>query len=70
MTALADHRNGPARTFAPDGRPAAASVARPAVTCALRGLHGPPAFVSGILARRPRRVGAVFAGVVALVGDS
>ncbi len=70
MTALADQRSGPARTFAPDGRPAAASVARPAVTCAMRVVHVPPAFDSGILARPPRRFGDAIAGDDAIVRDS
>jgi hypothetical protein len=73
MTALADHRNGPARTLAPDGRPAAApaaSVARAGVTCALRVVHVPPAFDSGILARPPRHFGDAIAGNDAIVRDS
>ena len=70
MTALADHGNGPARTLAPDGRPAAASAARPAATCALRVVHVPPAFDSGILAPPTRRFGDAIAGDDAIVRDS
>jgi len=73
MTALADHNNGPARTLAPEGRPAASlapSVARSGVTCALRVVHVPPAFDSGIFAQTPRRFGDVIAGDEAMVRDS
>jgi hypothetical protein len=73
MAALADHRNGPARKLALDGRPAAAptaSVARAGVTCALRVVHVPPAFDSGIFARPPRRFGEAIAGDDAIVRDS
>jgi hypothetical protein len=73
MTALSDQRNGPARTLAPDGRPTAGlapSVARAGVTCALRVVHIPPAFDSGIFARLPRRFGDVIAGDEAMVRDS
>jgi hypothetical protein len=73
MTALADHRSGPARPLAPDGRPEAAraaSIARAGVTCALRVVHVPPAFDSGILARPPRHFGDAIAGDDAIVRDS
>jgi hypothetical protein len=73
MTALADHRSGPARTLAPDGRPAAGlapSVARAGVTCTLRVVHVPPALDSGILARPPRHFGDAIAGDDAIVRDS
>lgn len=73
MTALADPKNGPARTVAPDGRPAAGlapSVAGAGVTCALRVVHVPPAFDSGIFARLPRRFGDAIGGDDAIVRDS
>jgi hypothetical protein len=73
MTALADHKNGPARALAPVGRPAAGlapSVAGAVVTCALRVVHVPPAFDSGIFARPPRRFGDAIAGDDAIVRDS
>jgi len=70
MTSLADHNNGLARTLAPDGRPAAALaplVAPAGVTCALRVVHVPPAFDSGIFARH---LGDAIAGDEAIVRDS
>jgi hypothetical protein len=73
MTTLADHRNGPARTLAPDGRSAAApaaSVVQAGATCALRVVQVPPAFDSGILARPARHFGDAIAGDDAIVRDS
>ena len=73
MTALADHKNGAARTLAPDGRPAAGpapSVARAEVTCALRVVRVPPTFDSGIFARLPRHLGDAIGGDEAIVRDS
>ncbi len=67
MTALADHKNGPA-TLGPWA--AAPASARAEVTCALRVVHVPPAFDSGIFARLPRRFGDAIAGDDAIVRDS
>jgi hypothetical protein len=71
--ALAAEKGGPVpapAAPAPAAWPATPASGRAGATCALRVVHVPPAFDSGILAPPPRRFGDAIAGDDAIVRDS